>query len=191
MTLARFIKEQRELRGLSQTELASISGLSISFISRLEAGQSKSVTVATLGKLAKALKVPFNQMRALVTTKDDIDHPYNKTPDEIIRELNASLPATIPIHDALNSKKIISYAYVPKVLIKGGKMHGLVSPVDFEDIIRKGDILLCSEEITPQAGDIVIYSNGTNDNIAKYSKKMEKMSCCTIVQSIRNFRAVG
>jgi len=53
-----FIKERREKRGLSQVELAYISGLSSTLISKLENGHRAGFTIITVAKLEKSLKVP-------------------------------------------------------------------------------------------------------------------------------------
>jgi transcriptional regulator with XRE-family HTH domain len=54
--MATRIKEWRAQRGLSQRDLADVSGVSREYIARLELGQHDP-TVSTLEKLAKALKV--------------------------------------------------------------------------------------------------------------------------------------
>lgn len=48
--------------GLSQRELARLSGLSHSFISLLESGKRKGLNINTIKKLAKALDVPLVEM---------------------------------------------------------------------------------------------------------------------------------
>ena len=53
--LALRIKEIRDVKGWSQAELARRSGVPQPTISRLEAGQSDSVSLTNLEKLAKAL----------------------------------------------------------------------------------------------------------------------------------------
>lgn len=54
--MAKRIKEWRAKRGLSQRDLADVSGVSREYIARLELGQHDP-TLSTLEKLAKALKV--------------------------------------------------------------------------------------------------------------------------------------
>ena len=56
MILSR-IKEHRERRGLTQIELAKISGVGRATIAALETGKRKRVHPATREKLAQALKV--------------------------------------------------------------------------------------------------------------------------------------
>ena len=56
MTLSR-IKEHRQRRGLTQIELAKISGVGRATIAALETGKRKRVHRTTVEKLARALKV--------------------------------------------------------------------------------------------------------------------------------------
>lgn len=56
------IKELREEKNLSQAKLAEKSGVSRTIISNLENGQSTSMTMKTLNKLAKALDTTLDQL---------------------------------------------------------------------------------------------------------------------------------
>ena len=56
------IKELREKRKLSQTELAELSGVSRPTISRLESGEDVVINSRTLEKLAKALEVSIKTL---------------------------------------------------------------------------------------------------------------------------------
>lgn len=56
------IKEFREMRGITQEELASISGVSRGTIVALESGTSRTTTTKTLLKLAAALKTTVDQI---------------------------------------------------------------------------------------------------------------------------------
>jgi transcriptional regulator with XRE-family HTH domain len=56
VTLGEFIRQYRLKRGLSQTELASITHLSGSVVSQIENGVTPNPTILTLKALAKAWK---------------------------------------------------------------------------------------------------------------------------------------
>lgn len=56
------IKEMRELRKISQEELAAKSGVSRTTISTLENDPEKETMISTLKKIAKALDVSVDQL---------------------------------------------------------------------------------------------------------------------------------
>ena len=64
-TLARNIRQQRQAAGLSQEVLAELSGLSQTWISRLEQGDANP-TMETLTSLAQALEI---DVAALLTER--------------------------------------------------------------------------------------------------------------------------
>lgn len=69
MSLAQTISQIRRERKMSMRLLASSAGLSVTFISKIEAGDSENVTVATLNSLAAALSVPADMLfRAAAST---------------------------------------------------------------------------------------------------------------------------
>jgi putative transcriptional regulator len=59
--MAKRIKEWRAKRGLSQRDLADVSGVSREYIARIERGQHDP-TLSTLEKLAKALGVKVGRL---------------------------------------------------------------------------------------------------------------------------------
>ncbi|MFJ5889912.1 helix-turn-helix domain-containing protein [Streptomyces californicus] len=52
------VKQARKLRGLTQLELATHSGVSVSLIRKLEQGERSNTSMATLHALARALRMP-------------------------------------------------------------------------------------------------------------------------------------
>ena len=55
------IKELRELKNLSQQDLAALCNFEKSNMSRIEAGRTN-LTIKTLFKISNALKVPFKDL---------------------------------------------------------------------------------------------------------------------------------
>ncbi|WP_373515525.1 helix-turn-helix domain-containing protein [Persicitalea sp.] len=55
-TLAQIITEQREQKQISQTQLATLSGINQAHISRIESGKSKP-TMPTVFRICKALDI--------------------------------------------------------------------------------------------------------------------------------------
>jgi transcriptional regulator with XRE-family HTH domain len=190
MKLGDFVRQQRLERGLSQRQLAKDTGLSSAFISKIENNEFEFTSPKTLGSLAAGLNIDvgllYDVVRGNKLTTVYLSDP--KTTEEIIRELNASLPARIPVYESPKKKEIVTYVYIPKVLIGGGKVQGIVSKSDFEGIIKIGDILLCSHSTKASIGDLVICQENNIEVIKRFSKNT-KDNCCVIIQSVRNFRA--
>ncbi len=69
------VREIRKRRGLSQRELASVSGLSLSYIKKLEQGTLPDTRMETLRKIALALRVPTSRLLAERETADQADQP--------------------------------------------------------------------------------------------------------------------
>ena len=67
MTIGERLKRLREIKGLSQNELAKRSGVHRPTISELEAGRQQDVTVETARRLARALGVSLG----LLAGKED------------------------------------------------------------------------------------------------------------------------
>ncbi|HHY75837.1 MAG TPA: helix-turn-helix transcriptional regulator [Firmicutes bacterium] len=59
MTIAEMVKRRRIELGMSQRQLAAVSGLSNSEISRIESGERKSPSPKVLLALASALDIPY------------------------------------------------------------------------------------------------------------------------------------
>ena len=64
MNPGEYVKRRRMERGLSQRQLAAMSGVSNSEISRIEAGERQNPSPAVLRAIAKALAVPYEEILA-------------------------------------------------------------------------------------------------------------------------------
>ena len=186
--LGDYVKETRSKRGLSQAELAKLADLSPSFICRIEKGDYKSVTIASLSKLSRALKVSVHEMSNLVLEKGPKDDLLKKTPYEIINELSLSLPAIVPVYADIDSKQIIEYAFVPRELaVDGGREMKLIgiksSDLEYGNIVHKGDIIICGKDMQPSPGDLCLKMEGEQMIIAPYNKKEDIFAL--IIQVVR------
>ncbi len=186
--LGDYVKETRSKRGLSQAELAKLADLSPSFICRIEKGDYKSVTIASLSKLSRALKVSVHEMSNLVLEKGPKDDLLKKTPYEIINELSLSLPAIVPVYADTDSKQIIEYAFVPRELgLSGGREMKLIgiksSDLEYGNVVHKGDIIICGKDMQPAAGDLCLKMEGEQMIIAPYNKKEDIFAL--IIQVVR------
>lgn len=186
--LGDYVKETRSKRGLSQAELAKLSDLSASFICRIEKSDYKSVTVASLNKLARALKVPINDLSNFLLDKGQKDDLLKKTPYEIMNELSLSLPAIVPVYADLTSKQILEYAFVPRELVSNGgremKLIGIKSSgLVYDDVVHNGDIIICGKDVPPSPGDLCLRMEGDQMVIAPYKKKDDCFA--VIIQVVR------
>ena len=186
--LGEYVKDIRSKRGLSQAELAKLADLSPSFICRIEKGDYKSVTIASLNKLSRALKVSINDLSNLTLDKNPKEDLLKKTPYEIISELSFSLPAMVPVYADINSRQILEYAFVPKeMVVNGGREMKLIgiksSELEYADVVHKGDIMICGKDMTPLVGDLCLMKDGDNVVIAPYKKKDECVA--VIIQVVR------
>jgi len=186
--LSEYVKETRTKRGLSQAELAKLADLSASFICRIEKGDYKSVTLTSLNKLSRSLKVPINELSNLVLEKGPRDDLLRKTPYEIMNELQLSLPAIVPVYAAIDSRQIIEYVFVPRELaLSGGKEMKLIgiksSDLEYGNIVHRGDIIICGKDMEPASGDLCLKMEGDRMVIAPYKKKEDIFAL--IVQVVR------
>jgi transcriptional regulator with XRE-family HTH domain len=186
--LSEHVKETRTKRGLSQAELAKLADLSASFICRIEKGDYKSVTLASLNKLSRALKVPINDLSNLVLDKGSRDNLLRKTPYEIMNELQLSLPAIVPVYEAIDSRQIIEYVFVPRELaLSGGREMKLIgiksSDLEYGNIVHRGDIIICGKDMEPALGDLCLKMEGDRMVVAPYRKKEDIFAL--IVQVVR------
>jgi len=186
--LSEHVKGTRSKRGLSQAELAKLADLSPSFICRIEKGDYKSVTLASLNKLSRALKVPINELSNLVLEKGPKDDLLRKTPYEIMNELQLSLPAIVPVYAAVDSRQIIEYVFVPRELaLSGGREMKLIgiksSDLEYGNVVHRGDIIICGKDMEPALGDLCLKMEGDRMVIAPYKRKEEIFAL--IVQVVR------
>ena len=186
--LSDYVKGTRTKRGLSQAELAKLADLSASFICRIEKGDYKSVTLASLNKMSRALKVPINELSNLILEKGPRDDLLRKTPYEIMTELQMSLPAIVPVYAAIDSRQIVEYVFVPRELaLSGGKEMKLIgiksSDLEYGNIVHRGDIIICGKDMEPASGDLCLRMEGGQMVIAPYKKKEDIFAL--IVQVVR------
>ena len=58
------LKELREARGITQTELASRAKVTQAYIAKIESGEKRNPTLEILEKLAAALSIPVSELMA-------------------------------------------------------------------------------------------------------------------------------
>lgn len=185
MTLGETIKQYREKRGLSKSELAKLSDIHISYVGKLEQGHYKLTSSDTITKLAKALKVnPEELYRAagLIHDKKGIYEIPQKTPDELISELQVSMPVAIPIVAEIHAPQpeVLDYAYWAKEKAVSKNIVGLkVKGFCLEPDIHDGDVIFIDKDGTPDIGKILLcYHNGKESlKLIRYSAEPDLEQC--------------
>lgn len=86
MNFSRAIKIIRATKGLSQSELAEISGIDASLISRFESGNRKP-SINNLEAVSKKLAIPLYLMTLLASEKKDLKGISEKKAQELGKKL--------------------------------------------------------------------------------------------------------
>lgn len=94
-TLGERLASVRKRRGLTQRELATASGLSVSLIKKLEQGERSDVRIETARKIAEALRVPTTM---LISRRGDGDEAYQDIA-ETWEPVRRALVGQVPLSD--------------------------------------------------------------------------------------------
>lgn len=161
MTLGEFVKKTREARGLTQQELATLSGLGRSYISSIEIDAVQETSSTKILKLAKALRVKPDEMYiAQGLSRETKPHPISII--DRIRELETNLIAVPIIAELHMPGEIQEYIYVARprqgaVNYVGVRAKGYCLEPDIKD----GDVLIIDKDAQPEPGrTILCYHNG-------------------------------
>jgi transcriptional regulator with XRE-family HTH domain len=110
-TIGRRIQSVRKRRGLSQNQLASLAGVSVSLIRQLEQDQRQDTRLDTLRKLAVALRVPTAELAPQPihpdAAPDDVQHwePVRRALDGTATHVPAEPPALSTLQDAFDAAR--------------------------------------------------------------------------------------
>jgi transcriptional regulator with XRE-family HTH domain len=116
MSLGDLVKELRMQRGLSQPELASLSSLSVGFISKIEKGYYQFTSRESIAKIARALKVKPDVLYGAFSSQDTIvkDSPPRSFTDAFLEFKNV-MPIAVPVVADMHAPgRIMEYLYIPK-----------------------------------------------------------------------------
>jgi len=194
MEIGTWVKMIREKRGLSQQELAKLSGLSPSFISLIERGERKEITYESVVKLTRALKSNITEFYKSTQTNSFV--VADRIPDDIVKELNQSLPISVPLYKDISATSPQGYHCVPRQLLSGigglkVELRAVISNKSIDhNLIRDGDILICGK-ISPIKGDICIYESPTGMMVDFFNKNLAVENCWVLIQSVRRFRQIN
>lgn len=145
-TLAARLKAFREAKGLTKYRLAKLSGLSETYIYRLELGHPKNPRRDTLQRLSKGLGITLAQLVGEVT------------PGDSWGLVEQSLKAYIPVYSGVGEfMEPIDYvvctrAKVPPETVRAYRSNGFCLDPD----IHSGDTLIVDTSLSPMDSDFVI-----------------------------------
>ncbi len=140
------LKNLREMKGESQTELAKVLDVSPQMVSKLENGKSQP-TAATLTKLAEHFKTSVDEMLGI---KNNAFSKENSLP--IIGTVSAGKPIMV-------IENIIGY--YPKLPGEKGEFYLRVSGNSMEPTIQRGALVLIKKSRTISSGAIgIVILNG-------------------------------
>ncbi len=183
MGLGDVIKNYRRQRGLSQAALAKSVGCHPSFVSRLESGHYQLTSLDTIQKFAKALKIePEELYKAAGSVKEEREayEIPRKTPEELLAELETSMPIAIPIVADIHAgpADAVDYVYwarsvASKKCLKALMVRGFcMSP-----LIEEGDVIIIDPEGPLTEGKSIVVCH---DNSQIWLKKYGQHGECQI-----------
>jgi len=148
-TIAARLKALREARGVTKYRLAKLSGVSQTYIYRIERGEIKNPRRDTLQTLAQGLNITVAQ---LIGETEPVDTWHL---------VEQSLKAYIPVYAGIYEVGMEAIDYVvctrsriPPETLRGYRIEGL----SLDPEIRDGDTLIVDSALTPHNGDLVLAS---------------------------------
>lgn len=147
-SLAARLKAIRVNKRVTKYRLAKISGVSETYIYRIERGLIKNPRRDTLQKLANGLSITLAQLVGETTPTD--------TWQLVEQSLKAYIPVYAEIHEGLDMGPVDYVAstrtITPPQSVRAYRIDGLTLEPD----IQPGDTLIVDTALTPNEGDLVI-----------------------------------
>ena len=145
-SLAARLKALREAKGLTKYRLAKVSGVSETYIYRIERGLIENPRRDTLQKLAAGCGITLAQLVG------------ETAPIDTWQLVEQSLKAYIPVYNGIEvgmgpiDYVVCTRATMPPDTVRGYRIDGLF----LEPEIRNGDTLIVDTAILPASGDLVL-----------------------------------
>ena len=169
-----YVRQLRVRRGLTQNELATLSGLTRSHLSKIEQGGFKKTSGETLLALARALRVkPEELYKAAGYLRESRVEYAPPDPENILKELGAILPVQIPIVADVHApqSEIVDYAYWGKEKAAKRNIVGLRIRGDcMEPDVRDGDVVFIDRDRAPEPGDVALCLCDDHVCLVKFNK---------------------
>ncbi|MBN1690409.1 MAG: LexA family transcriptional regulator [Dehalococcoidia bacterium] len=185
MSLGEFVRKTREARGLTQHELAALSGLGRGYISLIELDRIQETSAEKILKLAKALRVKPEEIYQAAGYIKEARIKY-VAPASIILD---SLQAVQALHNIIEVPvvaelhmpgEIIEYAYIARprpgpVNYVGVRAKGYC----LEPEIQDGDVLIIDKDAQPEPGRTVLcyHNHHEQPRLIRYKKPDDLKDC--------------
>lgn len=153
------LKAFREAKGLTKYRLAKMSGVSQTYIYRIERGEIRNPRRDTLQKLAAGLSITLAQLVG------------DTAPIDTWQLVEQSLKAYIPVYSGLYEVgmspidyAVCTRAIMPPDTVRGYRIEGLF----LEPEIRNGDTVIVDTALSPVDGDLVLATIENQTVIERY-----------------------
>jgi len=158
------IRRLREQRGLTQGMLATYAGVTRSWLSLVELGRRERPERELLERVAAVLRVPPEALWAAAGYRvAPVPIRERRTPHEIIRELEESLPILVPETSqpaSAGAGVLVEAEYWPYMPAADEREHRFIAvPASgdcMEPEIRSGHRVIVDLDASPRPGDIVL-----------------------------------
>jgi len=161
-SLAARLKTIREAKGLTKYRLAKLSGVSQTYIYRIELGEIKNPRRDTLQALARGLNITLAQLVG------------ETAPSDTWQLVEQSLKAYIPVYPRIYEVGMAPIDYVvctratmPPETLRGYKIEGLY----LEPEILSGDTLIVDTALKPKFNDLTIIIVGGQPAIKRHTAR--------------------
>jgi transcriptional regulator with XRE-family HTH domain len=160
-SLAARLKAFREAKGLTKYRLAKISGVSETYLYRIERGLIENPRRDTLQRLAQGLSITLAQLVG------------DTAPSETWQLVEQSLKAYIPVYAGIYEVGMNPVDYVvctrvevPPKTVRGYRIQGLCLGPD----IQEGDTLIVDSALVPANSDLLLIVASGQPAIGRYHK---------------------
>lgn len=154
--LTDLLKKLRKSKGLTQQDLATLSGISRSYYNEIESG-SKEPAYATMLTIAKSLNVDIDVLMNIddIQSEELIDMTVKPDSDIVLIPLVGEIRAGIAMYA---NENIETYLKVDATNISQGKTYFYLKVVgdSMDRTIMEGDLVLVEHTSDVKTGDIVI-----------------------------------
>jgi transcriptional regulator with XRE-family HTH domain len=181
MSLGEFVRKTREIRGLTQHELAALSGLGRGYISLIELDRIHETSSNKILKLAKALRVKPDEIYAAAGyIKEKTKYSPRNILDSIkeLQALETNLIAVPIVAELHMPGEIQEYVYMARVKAGPTNYVGVrAKGYCLEPDIKDGDILIIDKDAEPETGKTVLCYHDDQPKLIRFKNFNDLKNC--------------